>query len=143
MIHGYNDGQSHFVTYLHCTTDKKSDTVLQLFQNAVVYYALPSRVCADFGTKNVKIARYILECPLRHVKREIFITDKSVHNQRTERLWGEVGHYVVRHYKNIFNAPFCFPLCLFKKTNKALAEFFQDWNFHPLSSTNNQSPRQL
>ena len=29
------------------------------------------------------------------------------------------------------------------RINKTLAEFTQDWNFHPLPSANNQSPRQF
>ena len=29
------------------------------------------------------------------------------------------------------------------RINKVLVQFTEDWNFHPLSSANNQSPRQL
>ena len=83
MVHGCIDCYSCFVSYLHCSTNKKSDTVLQLFQNAVVHYGLPSRVRADFGTKNVKIARYLLESPARYINRGSFITGNN-HNQRIE-----------------------------------------------------------
>ena len=100
---------------------------------------------------------YVVMSSQGYFYRGSFITGKSVHNQRIGRLSGEVGRCVVRHYKSIFNlfkAEFLFDplneMHLFAlhylhlpRINKALAEFTQDWNFHLLSSANNQSPRQF
>ena len=86
MIHGGIDGYSRSVTYLQCSSNNKSVTVLRLFQNAVVRYSLPSRVRADFGTKNVKTARYMLECPAGGINRESFITGKSLHSENRKAV---------------------------------------------------------
>ena len=86
MIHGGIDGYSRSVTYLQCSSNNKSVTVLRLFQNAVVRYSLPSRVRADFGINNVKTARYMLECSAGGINRESFITGKSLHSENRKAV---------------------------------------------------------
>ena len=72
--------------FIKCSTNNKACTVLDAFLEVVEKFGPPSRVRADQCVENVDVASFMLHHPMHGPDRGSFITGKSCHNQRIERL---------------------------------------------------------
>uniref|UniRef100_A0A672GNA6 Integrase core domain-containing protein n=1 Tax=Salarias fasciatus TaxID=181472 RepID=A0A672GNA6_SALFA len=86
---------------IRLSTNNKASTAFSFFMRSTMVHGLPSRVRADQGVENLDIARYMFAT--RGTGRASFISGKSVHNQRVERLWRDVWVAVTSKYHDILH----------------------------------------
>ncbi|RVE63433.1 hypothetical protein OJAV_G00136230 [Oryzias javanicus] len=155
VIFGGVDGYSRKVLYLNATTNNKAETAFSFFLRASELHGVPSRVRADQGVENLDIAHFMFAT--QGTGRGSFISGKSVHNQRVERLWRDVWtavtskHYDVLHaleedgLLDISDATLLFGVhyIFLPRLQADLDMFAKGWNNHPLRTEGGLTPEQL
>lgn len=155
MTHGAIDGYSRLIVYLNCSLNNRASTVYRLFLTATTKYNLPSRVRSDEGLENIEVARHMLST--RGEERRSMITGSSTHNQRIERLWRDMHRSVTVMYYKLFyfmehhglleslneHHLWALQYTYMPRINRALKEFMNSWNNHPIRTTEHKSPLQL
>lgn len=141
--------------YLGAATNNRAETALGFFLEAVEKHGVPSRVRADQGVKNVDIARWMFT--VKGCGRGSFISGKSVHNQRIDRLWKDVWMYVSSVYYDVLHGLedsgslhpsnsihlFCAHYVFLPRLQRDLNTFTDAWNDHSIRMEQNLSPNQL
>lgn len=102
VIFGGVDGYSRKVLYLDAATNNRAKTAFSFFLRSAQLHGLPSRVRADQGVENLDIAHFMFAT--RGTGRASFISGKSVHNQRVERLWRDVWIAVTSKYHDVLHS---------------------------------------
>ncbi|KAL1020937.1 hypothetical protein UPYG_G00006640 [Umbra pygmaea] len=141
--------------YLGASNNNKASTALGFFMSSVEKFGFPSRVRGDQGVENVGIAQCMFT--VRGCGRASYISGKSVHNQRVERLWRDVWmavtcvYYELLHSLeedclldpsnslHLFSAHYIFV----PRLQRDLDTFAQGWDNHAMRTEQNLTPNQL
>ncbi|KAF7317402.1 Integrase catalytic domain-containing protein [Mycena chlorophos] len=152
VIHAFVDGYDRMCTGIRASNNNKSETVLEVFLQAVQTHGVPSRVRGDRGGENVLVSVWMIK---HHGPgRGSFSWGLSTRNTPSERFWVEVGSQVVRAWRCFLSRlerlhkldvddPCHLWLIhhLFLDTiNDELAKFAAEWNAHPMRGRGNISP---
>lgn len=155
VTHAAIDGFSRTITYINCSNNNKSETVLEHFISGVRCFGLPQRIRSDHGGENIKVWRHMLEAYNFDTSR--VLTGSSTHNERIERLWRDVHRSVTVTYAEIFRCLesegaldplnevdlYCLHFVYMPRICKQLSEFQESWNMHSLSTEGSKTPYQL
>lgn len=152
VIHGAIDGYSRMITFLKCSTNNRSDTVLELFVEAIDLFGILSRIRTDRGGENVLIWDAMENLMGRN--RGSALRGTSTQNQRIERLWRDVFRCVASTYYYLFQAmvesgilnidillhKIILHFVFIPRINASIQLFTNAWNNHPLRTERNKSP---
>ena len=109
MVHGCCDGKSKRIMFLRCSTNNLTETVLDLFKDAIKNNRglWPSRIHVGRGVETVLIRVICFDLSDETVThwgkgRHSFIAGSSTSNQRIERLWRDVFRCVCHFFISLF-----------------------------------------
>uniref|UniRef100_A0A3B1JIP5 Integrase core domain-containing protein n=1 Tax=Astyanax mexicanus TaxID=7994 RepID=A0A3B1JIP5_ASTMX len=155
VIHGGIDGYSRLIVFLCASNNNRSNTVLQCFLDAVAKFGVPSRVRTDHGGENIGVCLFMNI--FRGSGRGSALRGPSTHNQRIERLWGDMWRGLTNVYHDLFsfletegilnldNEMHLWALhyVYLPRINRDLSAFASQWNNHGLRTERHQSPLQI
>ncbi|KAG9272154.1 hypothetical protein AMEX_G13113 [Astyanax mexicanus] len=143
------------IMYLNAASNNRAATAYEFFMDGVRKFGWPYKVRADQGVENVDIAQAMLN--VRGTGCGSFISGKSVHNQRIERLWRDVWVAVTHLYYDVLHTLeedglldiadclhlYCVHYTFLPRLKDDLSRFAHGWDHHPIRTEQNMTPNQL
>uniref|UniRef100_A0A3B1K996 Integrase core domain-containing protein n=1 Tax=Astyanax mexicanus TaxID=7994 RepID=A0A3B1K996_ASTMX len=144
VIHGGIDGYSRLIVCLRASNN-----------NRMSKYGVPSRIRTDHGGENNSVC--LMMNIFRGPERGSALRGRSTHNQRIERLWGDLWRGLTNVYYDIFSFLesegivdidnemdlWALHYVYLPRINRDLDAFVRQWNNHSLRTERHQSPTQI
>ncbi|KAH3824796.1 hypothetical protein DPMN_126649 [Dreissena polymorpha] len=141
--------------FLQAATNNKATTMTKAFMTGTQRYGVPSRVRSDHGLENTGVGAFMIAH--RGPRRGSFITGRSVHNQRIERMWRDLFASATSVFHSLFTYleesgqldlanpvhMWCLHHVFVPRVQRALHIFREGWNLHRLSGERGRTPTQL